>query len=163
MLRRRGKRSDRVDGSYATSSDVVPGEPTEYPNREPEAAARHAQVYEEQRVLLQEELAAVGQADDLFVAKVFAVQGPDGTAHTYTTWTEGILTLLPAADAVLLVEQPPTVDTNPTMTWLRWDVTAHVCADTCWKVMPEFEPPRILTQEWPSPEQLDLLKSQKLR
>jgi hypothetical protein len=162
VFRRRDKRSDPVARSYATSSDVVPGEPTEYPDRGPESAALHAQAYEEQRVLLQKELAEMGQGDELFVAKVFVVQRPDGTAHTYTTWTEGIRTLLPPADLVLLVEQPPTPDTEPTMTWLRWDVTAHVCADTCWKVMPEFEPPRILTQDWPSPKQLDLLKSKRL-
>jgi hypothetical protein len=71
--------------------------------------------------------------------------------------------LLPAADVVLLVEQPSKADAEPTMTWVRWDVTAEVCADACWKVMPEFEPPRILTKEWPSPEQLELLKSRKLR
>ncbi len=162
MFRRRDRRSDGVAQSYATSSDVVPGEPTEYPDREPEAAAQHAQAYEEQRALLREELVETGQADELFVAKVFAMRRADGGAHTYTTWTEGVRTLLPAADVVLLVEQPPTGDSEPIMTWVRWDVTAHVCADTCWKVMPEFDPPRLLTKGWPSPEQMDRLKTQKL-
>jgi len=148
---------------YATSSDVAPGEPTEYPTRERRDVAVHAELYEEQRARLQEELARMEQPDELFVAKVFGVQRPDGTAHTYTTWTEGIATLLPAADVVLLVEQPTEAGAEPTMTWVRWDVTAQVCADTCWKAMPEFEPPRILTKEWPSPGQLELLKSRKLR
>jgi hypothetical protein len=162
MFRRSGKRTDRVARGFATSSDVVPGEPTEYPDRDPEAAALHAQAYEAQRVRLQAELAETGQADDLFVAKVFAVQRPDGGAHTYTTWTQGILTLLPAADVVLLVEQPPTAATDPTMTRVRWDVTAQVCADTCWKVMPDFDPPRILTKSWPSVAQMERLKSEEL-
>jgi hypothetical protein len=121
------------------------------------------QVYEEQRARLQGELAKSGRPDELFVAKVFALQRPDGGAHTYTTWTEGILTLLPPADVVLLVEQPPDADSEPAMTWVRWDVTAHVCADTCWQVMADFDPPRILARDWPSPEQLDVLKRQKLR
>lgn len=163
MFGRRGKSSDRGTQRYATSSDVTPGEPTAYPDREAQEVSLHAQIYEQQCALLRDELAQMGQADDLFVAKLFAVQRPDGGAHTYTTWTEGIRTLLPTADVVLLVEQPPTADAQPTMTWVRWDVTAQVCADSCWKVMPAFEPPRILTKEWPSPEQLDLLKSRKLR
>ena len=54
------------------------------------------QAYEEQRQRLQVRLLATGQAEELFVAKVFAVQRPDGGAHTYTTWTEGVKTLLPS-------------------------------------------------------------------
>jgi hypothetical protein len=49
------------------------------------------------------------------------------------------------------------------MTWVRWDVTAHVCADDCWQVRPQYQPPRILTVGWPTPEQLEVLKSRKLR
>jgi len=148
---------------YATTSNVVPGPFNEYPNRDPMAAALHAQRYEEQRERLQAKLAARGQGDELFVAKVFAVRRPDGGAHTYTTWTEGIKTLLPPADAVLLVEQPVEPDTKPAMTLVRWDVTAQVCADDCWQVMPDFRPPRILTVGWPAPAQLELLKSRSLR
>jgi hypothetical protein len=163
LFRRANKGHEGVPRSYATTSDVVPGEPTQWPEREPEAAALHAQAYEEQRLRLEAELSQSGRADQLFVAKVFPVQRPDGGAHTYTTWTEGVLTLLPPADVVLLVEQPPTADTEPAMTWVRWDVAAQVCADACWKAMPEFNPPRILGRTWPSPGQLDLLKSRKLR
>jgi len=157
----RQRSDDRIPRSYATTSNVVPGPFAEYPNRDPIAAAEHAQAYEEQRQRLQALLLASGQADELFVAKGFAMQRPDGGAHTYTTWTEGVKTLLPAADVVLLVEQP--AQPRPVMTWVRWDVAAHVCADDCWKIMPDFKPPRLLTIGWPTPGQLESLKCRKLR
>jgi hypothetical protein len=141
----------------------VPGPFSEYPNRDPIAAAVHVQHYEEQRERLQAKLAARGRSDDVFVAKVFAVRRADGGAHTYTTWTEGIKTLLPPADVVLLVEQPVEPEAKPAMTFVRWDVTAQVCADDYWQVMPDFQPPRILTVGWPTPAQLELLKSRNLR
>ena len=97
----------------------MPGPFAEYPNRHPMAAAQHAETYEEQQQRLQARLLATGQAEELFVAKVFAVQRPDGGAHTYTTWTEGVKTLLPPADVVLLVEQPALRDAQPVMTWVR--------------------------------------------
>jgi hypothetical protein len=154
---------DRIPRNYATTSDVVPGPFAECPNRHPMAAAQHAQAYEEQRQRLQARLLAMGQAEELFVAKVFAVQRPDGGAHTYTTWTEGVKTLLPPADVVLLVEQPAQPAARPVMTWVRWDVTAHVCADDCWMLMLDLQPPRLLTVGWPTPGQLQTLKSRKLR
>jgi hypothetical protein len=126
VMFRRQRSDDRVQRSYATTSGVVPGPFAEYPNRDPAAAAQHAQVYEDQRQSLQDKLVAMGQAGELFVAKVFAVQRPDGGAHTYTTWTEGVKTLLPPADVVLLVEQSAQPGAKPVMTWVRWDVTAHV-------------------------------------
>jgi hypothetical protein len=163
MFGRRRPAEEGIPREYATTSAVVPGPFNQYPNRDPMAAALHAKHYEEQRERLYAKLAAQGRSDDLFVAKIFAVRRPDGGAHTYTTWTEGIKTLLPPADVVLLVEQPDEPDTKPAMTLLRWDVTAQVCADDCWKVMPDFRPPRILTVRWPTPAQLGLLKSRNLR
>jgi hypothetical protein len=162
MLRRQ-RSDDRIPRGYATTSDIVPGPFAEYPNRHPMAASQHAQTYEEQRQRLQARLQVMGQAEELFVAKVFAVQRPDGGAHTYTTWTEGVKTLLPPADVVLLVEQPAWPEAKPAMTWVRWDVTAHACADDCWEIMPDIQPPRLLTVGWPTPEQLESLKSRKLR
>lgn len=160
MFRR--KQRDGSQQTFATTSDVVPGPFDECPTRAPEAAAEHAGLYEQQRERLTAQLEAEGQADELFVAKVFAVQRPDGGAHTYVTWTESIKTLLAPADVVLLVEQPPTAETKPTMTRVRWDVVAQVCADDCWKVMPKFNPPRIVTVGWPTEEQLADLKRRKL-
>ncbi len=141
----------------------MPGDFDQYPDRDPSAAAAHAQHYEQQRERLQAKLEAQGRSDDLFVAKTLAVQRPEGGAHTYTTWAEGIKTLLPAADVVLLVEQPVEANAKPAMTWLRWDVTAQICADQYWTVMPDFDPPRVLTVGWPSPQELEVLKSRKLR
>lgn len=162
VFRRRRKEPDRIPRSFATTSRVSPGPFDEYPNREPEAAWAHANHYEEQRKRLVAKLEAQGRSDDLWVAKVFAVQRPDGGAHTYVTWTEGIKTLLAPADVVLLVEQPPEAAAKPAMTLVRWDVTAHVCADDCWKLMLDFDPPRLLTVGWPTPHQLEVLKSRKL-
>jgi hypothetical protein len=162
VMFRRQRPDGRIRRSYATTSNVVPGPFAEYPNRDPMAAAEHAQAYEEQREHLQARLLERGQADELFIAKLFAVQRRDGGAHTYTTWTEGVKTLLPPADVVLLVEWPAQPDAKPVMTWVRWDVTAQVCADDCWKIMPDFNPPRLLTVGWPTPGQLESLKIRKL-
>lgn len=149
--------------TYATTSNVVPGPSDVYPTRERQAAFEHANHYEEQRARLEAKLNASGQSEELFVAKVFAVERADGGAHTYVTWTEGVKTLLAPADVLLLVEQPSSAEEKPTMTWLRWDVTAQACADDCWKVMADFTPPRILTSGWPTAEQMALLKSRSLR
>ena len=149
--------------SYATTSDVAPEPYAEYPNRPPDAAALHERQYNEQRERLNAFLARTGQSDELFVAKVFAVRRPDGGVHTYTTWTEGVNTLLPAADVILLVEQPVEQDADPVMTRVRWNVVASVCADDCWVVMPELKPLRIRTRAWPQPDQLAELKAKSLR
>jgi hypothetical protein len=122
----------------------------------------HEQQYNEQRERLNAVLPRNGQVDEVFIAKVFAVRRRDGGVHTYTTWTEGLNTLLPAADVVLLVEQPATREADPTMTWVRWDVVASVCADDCWVMMPEFKPPRVRTCAWPRPDQLAELRSRSL-
>jgi hypothetical protein len=55
-----------------------------------------------------------------------------------------------------------TRDDQPVMTWVRWDVTAHVCADDCWKIMPDFQPPRLLTVGWPTPGQLESSAAKEL-
>ena len=101
MFKRRRATEAPEPQTYPTSSNLTPGPFAEYPRREPAAAAAHAAHYEEQRQRLQAKLEAQGRSDELFVAKVFAVQRPDGGAHTYTTWTEGIKTLLPPADVLI--------------------------------------------------------------
>ena len=163
MLRRRKLEPDGSPRTFATTSNVQPGPFDEFPKRDPDAAAAHASHYEQQRERLVAKLDAQGRSSDLFVAKVFAVQREDGGAHTYVTWTEGIKTLLAPADVVLIVEQPPEANAQPTMTWVRWDVTAQLCADDCWQPMPDFDPPRVLTVGWPTPQQMGTLKTRKLR
>ena len=148
--------------TFAMTSGGTPGPFDEWPNVEPDAAAAHEQHYNQQRDRLNGILVEQGQADEIFVAKVFAVTRPDGGSHTYTTWTEGVSTLLPGADVILLVEQPVDAGSDPVMTWVRWDVVASVCADQCWTVMTDFQPPRIRTRQWPSPGQLADLKTRSL-
>jgi hypothetical protein len=148
--------------TYATSSNVDPGPFDEWPTVEPGSAASHTVHCNQQRDRLNAMLAKQGQADEVFVAKVFAVTRPDGGSHTYTTWTEGVHTLLPGADVILFVEQPADAESKPTMTWVRWDVAASVCADHCWAVMADFQPPRIRTREWPTRDQLADLKAHSL-
>ena len=157
-----GRRTaDPAKQSYPTTSAPATGDPRSYPTRHPDDAWRHADAYEQGR----EELVArlwTGGSGIPFVAKAFAVGRPDGGAHTYTTWTEGIETLLPAADVVLLVEQPASPEVSPQMTRVRWDVAAEACADGCWKVMEGLHPPRVLTVAWPSQQTLDWLKARSL-
>lgn len=146
---------------YPTSSSAAPSDHRAYPSRHPDDAWQHANAYEESREALQ---ARLGPEDEggPFVAKVFPVQRADGTAFVYTTWTEGITTLLPAADVILLAEQPTAADGQPTLTRVRWDVVAEECADECWKVEPDLTPPRVRTIAWPTSETLAWLKARRL-
>jgi hypothetical protein len=145
---------------YATASGRAAGPYSVWPDRHPEAAATHAHHYEAGRQALCDELVATGDPRAPFPAKVFAFQRPDGVAYTSTTWTEGVTTLLPAADVIVFVEQPRSAD--PIITNVRWDVVAEICADSCWAVQPDLQPIRLLTTAWPSPEQLAELKARKL-
>jgi hypothetical protein len=160
--RRRRTQTGRVKVTFSVTSDVVPGPFAEYPSREPGAAAVHEQVYETQREELNEMLVATGQLGGVFIAKVRAVRRPDGGEHTVTFWTKGVHTLLPAADAIVLVELPEEEGVEPITTSVRWDVTAAICADNCWEVMPDFKPPRVRTKAWPSDEQLVELKRRQI-
>ena len=98
-----------------------------------------------------------------FVTKAFAMRRADGAALTQTTWTQGVPTLLPAVDVICLVEDPATPESEPVLSWMRWDVVAKACADDCWELRQDLRPPRLQTIAWPSPETLAQLRKQKLR
>jgi hypothetical protein len=146
---------------YPTSGQTPVSDYRTYPSRHPDDAWRHADAYEQGREALQAEVGPEEEGGP-FVAKAFPMQRPDGTAFVYTTWTEGVPTLLPAADVILLAEQPTSSDGKPTFTRVRWDVVAEECADECWEVRPDLKPPMVQTIAWPSKEALAWLKAQRL-
>lgn len=133
-----------------------------YPNRHPTNAAKHADAYEQGREALQQDLLALDPGAP-FVAKAFAMGRADGGAHTQTTWTQGVPTLLPAVDVICLIEDPPTPGSDPVLSFLRWDVVAEACADDCWELREDLTPPRLFTKAWPTPPTLDRLRNLKLR
>jgi hypothetical protein len=83
------------------------------------------------------------------VSKIEAVQRPDGTVFTITSWAQDVTTLLPAADIISLSEW---TDESVRKGTYAWDDVARVVGDTCWRVRDDLRPPRILAFAWPSPE-----------
>jgi hypothetical protein len=63
---------------------------------------------------------------------------------------------------MLLVEQPASLDGEPTFTRVRWDVVGEECPDECWEVQPDLTPPRVRTVAWPTSEALVWLKARRL-
>jgi len=57
--------------------------------------------YQRQKELLEKQHERSG--DDLFVATYNAIQDEDGNVHSYTTWSQGVPTLLPKADYILFM------------------------------------------------------------
>ncbi|GGC54687.1 hypothetical protein GCM10011400_47970 [Paraburkholderia caffeinilytica] len=52
---------------------------------------------------------------DIFVAKFTALQAPDGSVHSLCAWTEGVRSLLPAADKIFLFR--PSTNQHVQMPW----------------------------------------------
>ena len=78
-----------------------------------------------------------------------ALQRPDGTVYTMTTWGEDVTTLLPVADVISLSEFD---DEIVRVGQFAWDDVARLVADDCWRVRDDLRPPRVLAFAWPSTE-----------
>ncbi len=107
-------------------------------------------------------MAASGQTGSIVVAPIEALPSPHRGAYSSTTWTEGAVTVLQQADVVVLFELPATVDEGPTVTRARWSIVARVCGTTCWRTVPDLDPPRVITSRWPSAAELDAIKALSL-
>lgn len=104
--------------------------------------------YQAQKEVLQARL-----GDDVFVASYTGVQAPDGSVFSYSTWTEGVHTLLPKTDEVALIfgnMDDPTVHRVP---WARLEEIAGRYLTR----VPELEPPRWRVNEWPDAVMLERL------
>jgi len=71
----------------------APQQPDRRPAVDREAALAQVAVYEEQRAVLERSLGS--DPESPWVSKIGAVQRPDGTVYTMTTWGENVTTLLP--------------------------------------------------------------------
>jgi hypothetical protein len=107
-------------------------------------------------------MAATGQADALVIARLEGLSVSARGACTSTTWSEGPTTVLPLADVVVLFELPKTIDAEPQVTHVRWDVLARVCGAGCWRLVPGLDPPRVITRRWPDDQELEVLRGLSL-
>jgi hypothetical protein len=147
----------RISPALYTLSDaghVVPYRRPGHGEAERAVALGHATLaldeYARQRPLLERRVAADGR--DLFVASLEAVaRQPGGIPITCAVWTEGVPTLLPAADAVVLVAGDPVA---PSWTALvPFDHLARI-AGSAWVEEPVPGPPRYRTPPWLGAEQV---------
>lgn len=99
-----------------------------------------ATVYAEQTSFLRAEYER--ENIDVFVAALMAVTGVDGTALTFTTWTDGIESLLPRAHYISMVDSQGAVR-------VPWDVVA---ADFDLIPVEGFDPPRFRVGPWSADE-----------
>jgi hypothetical protein len=136
--------------------------PRTYPARPNTTVQAEAQRAEDQRAELLASMAATGQGGALVVAHLEPILVSVRGACTLTSWNEGPTTVLPFADVVALFELPKTIDGDPLVTYVRWDVLARVCGPSCWRLVRDLEPRRIITRRWPSPQELEVLRGLSL-
>jgi hypothetical protein len=97
--------------------------------------------------------------DDLFVASYRGVQLEGGELLSYTTWTEGVASLLPQADQIAFVIDPG--GAAPRAFRVPWRLAAARVGD-CLVLEPGIDPPRWRTARWPAPAILAELEGDAL-
>lgn len=109
--------------------------------------------YGEQQKLMREDF---DRRDlDIFVATYNAMQKPNGQVSSYTTWSQGVDSLLPRAHEVAFVEMQGDVPGN--ITRVSWAAAETVVGHLMTK---EIEyPPRWRVNVFPTPEQLAKMKA----
>lgn len=136
--------------------------PTTYPSRHTETVEREVQVYEAQRAELEAETVTTGQAGALVVVPVAVRAAPGRGSYSWTTWTEGRVSVLAPADVLVLHEQPKTIEDRPVPFAVRWDVVERICRASCWSPVPGVTPPRVITRRWPTPDELEAVRALRL-
>lgn len=109
--------------------------------------------YQTQKEVLQARL-----GEDMFVASYVGVQKQDGSVLSYATWTEGVASLLPKVDELVLVSGD--LD-EPTVHRIAWSVFEEIAGAYVVRV-PDLHPPRFRAMEWPDPATLEQLRSRAL-
>jgi hypothetical protein len=141
---------------------VDPDNPRSYPTRPNPSVTAEVLRAERQHDQLEASAAMSGQADALVIAQLVGVLVSARGACTMTTWAQGPTTVLPVADVVALFELPRTIDADPQVTYVRWNVLARVCGSACWRWVPDLDPPRVITRRWPADEELQVVRGLSL-
>jgi hypothetical protein len=94
-------------------------------------------------------------AEDVFVAKLFAQRFHDGPIVTWTSWTWGVTNaLLPKADLIAFtMGAAPGDDRKPAVKFAKWDDVTREAGDLLKPT--DYFPPRFRVRQFPSDEQLD--------
>jgi hypothetical protein len=94
--------------------------------------------------------------EGLFVSSYVGVQRKDGSVSSYTTWTEGVPSLLPQADEIVFVIDPGSP--SPRSHRLPWR-RAVANLGECLVPEPGVDPPRWRSKGWPGEELLAKLEA----
>jgi hypothetical protein len=98
--------------------------------------------------------------NDTFIATIRATQHTEtGVISSHVQWTNGVLTLLPKADRILLFD-PVLPEENKILGWTSWDEVASVVPELK-KAADDFFPPYYRVNRFPAPEQLARLSLSK--
>jgi hypothetical protein len=107
--------------------------------------------YDFQKARLDEHL-----KEDVFVASYKGLRGNDGGVFSYTTWSRGVLSLLPATDRVALGMDPGRQGAE--VLWVPWKGLVEIVGG-CLVQEPNLDPPRWRTVRWPDDGMLTRLRS----
>jgi hypothetical protein len=109
-----------------------------------------ANEYAAQKQVLEERL-----TEDVYIGELSAVKRTsNGSYYSYTTWGKGVMSLLPQADELVLIEDTPDVQDKSLA--LSWE-TALTALGECLVREPGMDPPRWRTVAWPSQDVLAAL------
>lgn len=96
--------------------------------------------YESGKDALQKEV-----GEDVFVASFVGIQRGDGRVTSYTVWTQGVPSILPRAAEIALVEA---VDAEAENVFrVPWEEVERL---GLLEALPDLDPPRWRTRDWPS-------------
>jgi hypothetical protein len=118
-----------------------------------EVAVGHAKLalseYQAQKEALEKEI-----EEDVFVASCFAERRKDGSVSSYTTWAEGVSSLLPEADEIILGYGSENDRTHLRVPWGAFQELAGGCLTE----VSGLNPRRYRTGDWPSEQTLSALR-----
>ncbi|HEX5756383.1 MAG TPA: hypothetical protein VFY12_08525 [Arenimonas sp.] len=113
-----------------------------------------ARIYDEQKYALEQIHEAT--EEDVFVASCSLLRRDQdaGALRSWSTWSDGVLTLLPQSDLVALARNLDR-DGDPDVLFVSWDKLQQVCAARL--TAEPLDPPRYRTDGFPSQEEWERL------
>jgi hypothetical protein len=93
---------------------------------------------------------------DIFVASFSGIRRPDGEELSYSTWGEGVDTLLPKTDLIAMGRLVGG-DADTWHVMVPWEDVVRI-AGSCLQQDPGCDPPRYRTVRWPEPQQVAELR-----
>ena len=94
---------------------------------------------------------------DIFVASYGSIRAKNGIERSYTTWGEGVDSLLPRTELVALAGGP-IEGPGKWSALVPWEDVARLAGE-CLEIQTDLDPPRFRTVAWPSPDVVAELRS----